>query len=64
MSHQVLIGAAVGDVVGSCFEFNNYRATDFTLFADNCMMTDDTVCSRLAAARLPRRFGGADAALV
>ncbi|WP_208605809.1 hypothetical protein [Rodentibacter genomosp. 1] len=40
-----MLGAIVGDVVGSRFEFNNYRATDFKLIVPQCRFTDDTVCT-------------------
>ena len=38
-----MIGAIIGDVVGSRFEFNNYRDTHFNLIDKGCMFTDDTV---------------------
>lgn len=40
-----MIGAIIGDIVGSRFEFNNYRGTDFELFHPDCMFTDDTICT-------------------
>ncbi|MBF0752015.1 MULTISPECIES: ADP-ribosylglycohydrolase family protein [Pasteurellaceae] len=40
-----MLGAIVGDVVGSRFECNNYRATDFKLIVPQCRFTDDTVCT-------------------
>jgi len=42
---QIMIGAIIGDVVGSRFEFNNHLSTDFQLFAKDCSFTDDTVCT-------------------
>ena len=38
-----MIGAIIGDVVGSRFEFNNHRSKDFNLIDDSCVFTDDTV---------------------
>ena len=38
-----IIGAIIGDIVGSRFEFNNYRNTDFELFDRGSDFTDDTV---------------------
>jgi ADP-ribosylglycohydrolase len=38
-----MLGAIVGDIVGSIYEFNNYRSKDFPLFGDGCDFTDDTV---------------------
>ena len=40
-----MIGAIIGDIVGSRFEFNNHRSTDFELFHPNCTFTDDTICT-------------------
>ena len=38
-----MIGAIVGDIVGSRFEFNNHRSKKFELFNDACFPTDDSV---------------------
>lgn len=38
-----IIGAIVGDVAGSVYEFNNARTKQFSLFEDDCKFTDDTV---------------------
>lgn len=38
-----LLGAILGDIVGSRFEFDNYRKKDFNLFSKDCFFTDDTV---------------------
>lgn len=40
-----MVGAIVGDIVGSRFEFNNTNRTDFELFTDECAYTDDTICT-------------------
>ena len=40
-----MIGAIIGDIVGSRFEFNNHLGTDFKLFSDECSYTDDTICT-------------------
>lgn len=40
-----MIGAIIGDIIGSRFEFNNHRSTDFELFHKDCSFTDDTVCT-------------------
>ena len=43
---KYLAGAVIGDVVGSRFEQNNYRKTDFELLIKNqSSFTDDTVCT-------------------
>lgn len=38
-----MLGAIVGDIVGSIYEFNNHRSKDFPLFSGGCDFTDDTV---------------------
>ena len=38
-----MIGAIVGDIVGSRFEFRNLKSKDFKLFHPDCRPTDDTV---------------------
>ncbi len=37
------MGAIIGDIVGSRFEWENYRAKDFSLLTDDCFFTDDSV---------------------
>jgi ADP-ribosylglycohydrolase len=38
-----MLGAIVGDIVGSIYEFDNHRSKDFPLFGNGCDYTDDTV---------------------
>ena len=38
-----MLGAIIGDIVGSTREFNNYKTKDFNLFEKDSMFTDDTV---------------------
>ncbi|MBR3929446.1 MAG: ADP-ribosylglycohydrolase family protein [Clostridia bacterium] len=38
-----MIGAIIGDVVGSRFEWNNHRSRDFELFHPDCRCTDDSI---------------------
>ena len=40
-----MIGAIIGDIVGSRFEFNNIKTKDFELINHSCFFTDDTVMS-------------------
>lgn len=40
-----MIGAIIGDIVGSRFEWNNYRSKDFDLLPHQCFFTDDSVMS-------------------
>lgn len=37
------IGAIVGDIVGSIYEFDNHRSKDFALFGDGVEFTDDSI---------------------
>ena len=37
-----MMGAIIGDIVGSRFEFDNHKSKDFELFDVNCEFTDDT----------------------
>lgn len=38
-----MLGAIIGDIVGSIYEWNNHRSKDFELFGEKCDFTDDTV---------------------
>lgn len=38
-----MLGAIIGDVVGSRFEWNNHRSKDFELFSGECKTTDDSI---------------------
>lgn len=38
-----MIGAIIGDIVGSRFEFHNHRSKDFELFTEDCAVTDDSI---------------------
>ncbi len=40
---NTIIGAVIGDVIGSVFERNNIKTTNFDLFNSKCDYTDDTV---------------------
>lgn len=40
-----MLGAIIGDIVGSRFEFDNHRSKDFELFCDECFITDDSIMS-------------------
>ncbi len=40
-----MIGAVVGDIVGSRFEWHNHRSKDFVLLPRRCFFTDDSVLS-------------------
>ena len=56
-----MIGAVIGDIAGSRFEFHNYRAKDFTIFHEKCSFTDDSVMTAaIAKAILESREYGTD----
>lgn len=38
-----MIGAIVGDIVGSVYEWNNIKFKEFPLFQDKCFFSDDKV---------------------
>lgn len=38
-----MIGAIIGDIVGSVYKWNNIKTKEFPLFQDKCFFTDDTV---------------------
>ena len=47
-----MIGAILGDVVGSRFEFDNHKSKDFKLFDKECIFTDDSVMTLAIAKSL------------
>ena len=38
-----MLGAIIGDIVGSRFEWDNHRSKEFRLFDHGCMVTDDSI---------------------
>ncbi|MGY3776821.1 ADP-ribosylglycohydrolase family protein [Helcococcus sueciensis] len=38
-----MLGAIIGDIVGSRFEFNNHRSKEFEFFTYECFPTDDSI---------------------
>lgn len=38
-----MIGAIAGDIIGSIYEWNNIKTTEFPLFGERCFFTDDSV---------------------
>ncbi len=50
-----MLGAVIGDIVGSVYEFNNCRKKNFgPLFHHEASFTDDTVCTIAVADALVR----------
>lgn len=54
-----MLGAIVGDIVGSVYEWNNIKTKDFPLFREDCFFTDDTVMTCAVAEAVMQR-GTAD----
>ncbi|SES86228.1 ADP-ribosylglycohydrolase family protein [Prevotella sp. kh1p2] len=40
-----MLGAIIGDIIGSRFEFDETPAEGFELFGQHCSYTDDTICT-------------------
>ena len=55
-----MIGAIIGDIVGSRFEWNNIKSKDFDLFSAGCFFTDDSVMTIAVADALIRAKGNLD----
>lgn len=49
---KLILGAAIGDIVGSVYEFNNIKTKSFPLFSPQCQFTDDTVLTAAVASAL------------
>ena len=47
-----MLGAMIGDIVGSVYEWNNIKTTDFVFLKDKCFFTDDTVLTAATAKAL------------
>ena len=59
----MMLGAIIGDIVGSRFEFDNHRSKDFELFAEGCFATDDSIMTlSVAKAIMETQREAADAA--
>ena len=48
----MILGAIIGDIVGSIYEFNNIKSKEFELFKANSCFTDDTVMTLAVASAL------------
>lgn len=47
-----MLGAIIGDIVGSKYEFNNIKTKEFELFDKDCFFTDDSVMTLAVAKSL------------
>ena len=52
----MLYGAIIGDIVGSRFEFNNWRSKDFQIFSEDNFFTDDTLMTLAVAVGLAKSW--------
>lgn len=53
-----MLGAIIGDIVGSVYEWNNIKTKKFPLFRDDCFFTDDSVMTVAVAEGIMN--GGSD----
>ena len=44
-----MLGAIIGDIVGSIYEWDRIKTKDFTFFSHRCDFTDDSVCTAAVA---------------
>lgn len=51
-----MLGAIVGDIVGSRFEWSNHRDKDFDFLTYQCLLTDDSIMSLAVAQALIRNL--------
>jgi len=51
-----MIGAIIGDIVGSPYEFHNHKSIEFPLFINKCHTTDDSICTSAIAEKFV--YGG------
>lgn len=58
-----MLGAIIGDVIGSVYEWNNIKTTEFPLFNSYCRPTDDSVMTIAVADGLMRSWGQDDDAV-
>jgi ADP-ribosylglycohydrolase len=47
-----MLGAMIGDMAGSVYEWHNIKTPDFVFLKDNCFFTDDTVLTAATAKAL------------
>ena len=51
-----MLGAIIGDTVGSRYEFLNHKSKDFEMFNKYCRFTDDSVCTMAVAETLIKNY--------
>lgn len=58
-----MLGAIIGDMIGSVYEWHNIKTTDFPLFGPGCRPTDDSVMTIAVAEGLMQSYGKDDDAI-
>lgn len=53
-----MIGAIIGDIVGSRFEWDNYKSKDFEFFTEDCFPTDDSIMTIALAKAIMETWDG------
>jgi len=56
-----MLGAITGDIIGSVFEWDNHKSTEFPLFGKRCTFTDDSVLTIAVADAILNKRDYADA---
>ena len=56
-----MIGAIIGDIVGSVYEFDNIKTKDFPFFRPDCEATDDSIMTLAVAKSVLEAEGDMDA---
>ena len=64
MGKVKMLGALVGDIIGSTYEWYNTKRTDFELFEKGCRFTDDSVMTLAVAKWLIEDKGHSAAQLI
>ena len=52
-----MLGAIIGDIIGSVYEWHNIKTTEFPLFQRRCRPTDDSVMTIAVAEGLVSSWG-------
>jgi len=52
-----MLGAIIGDIAGSRFEWNNIKTKEFDFFTDRCKFTDDSVMTLAVAGAIMKADG-------
>lgn len=58
-----MLGAIIGDIAGSRFEFSNTSDYNFEIFSDKCSYTDDSICTVAVADAILKKTGYKDSLL-